>query len=553
MNPDDRDAAGNCPVQRSTNCVERQGYRFARSSARLELTIIIVFAVIFLLRGLWHISDESVTLDEFWYIPSGYSYLKDFDYRMNYEHPPVGKIISGIPLLFLKPNAPAIDIVEHQGDDVYAAQMLYGLNEDTDSIVLWARIPFIILGVLLGCYVYRFSRDLYGMPAGVLSLTLYTFSPSIIGHSRLAAIDFPMACFSLIAVYYFWRFWSEGEELAKWLSGVFLGLGLATKHTAVFLVPAFICIAILSSWMKRKKDDTDTRGSLSSFGQASKDGWRLLVVFTVAVMVVILAYGVIHIDQYIKAWRFQIDHNAVGHMAFLRGEHSMAGWVYYFPYAFLIKTPLAIVLILILTVLGYRRTNNGFAAGWIRDQYLLLPVFTLFGIAAMGNINTGLRNILPVLPLLAVFAGQIVLARWEMKYKRMALGILVSWLVLSSIQISPHYLSYFNELIGGPDNGYKHLIDSNIDWGQDIKRFARYAAGVQPRKVKACLFGPDQERYSHLFDGLECGKPVTGLVAASVHLLMGGGYPDKAHQCFEWLLDHDPIDKIGYSILIYDI
>lgn len=170
------------------------------------------------------------------------------------------------------------------------------------------------------------------------------------------------------------------------------------------------------------------------------------------------------------------------------GEYSLNGWRSYFPIAFVIKTPVATMLLVLLGFLAFLSGKASFF-----ENGMLLSGLLMFGAcyalaAATSNINIGHRHLLPIYPVLYIIAGaagRLTMARAG----RLAIGGAVMLLALSTIHVHPHYLSYFNELIGGPARGHLYLADSNIDWGQDLKRLGEYAQHHPGEKIKLAYFG----------------------------------------------------------------
>jgi len=128
---------------------------------------------------------------------------------------------------------------------------------------------------------------------------------------------------------------------------------------------------------------------------------------------------------------------------------------------------------------------------------------------------------------------------------------LTIWYMMSSLLIAPHYLSYFNELAGGSHNGNKYLLDSNLDWGQDLKGLSLYIKEKKIENLKVFYWGNDSCAYRKIKCQRKTCNPEPGLFAVSVNHLMG--LTKRSQQCLKWLLKHNPIDKIGYSIFIYNI
>jgi hypothetical protein len=173
---------------------------------------------------------------------------------------------------------------------------------------------------------------------------------------------------------------------------------------------------------------------------------------------------------------------------YLGGETSYAGWYSYFPIAFLLKTPIATML---LFLGGLAAIVSGRAL-WRRDAVLLvgLSAFSVVyvAVAIVSRFNIGHRHLVPIYPAVFVFAGAA--AGW-MRWRpgRWAVAAAVLWLAGANAWICPQYLSYFNELIGGPSQGDRYLTDSNIDWGQDLKRLAAWVRRHPGEEIKLAYFG----------------------------------------------------------------
>ena len=134
-----------------------------------------------------------------------------------------------------------------------------------------------------------------------------------------------------------------------------------------------------------------------------------------------------------------------------------------------------------------------------------------------------------------------------------ALALLL-WLALGTVRTGPFYLTYFNELVGGPANGYKYLAGPDVDWGQGLKGLAAYLHQHGIRMVKLAYFGTDDPRmYGIEYELLRPGEPTTGNVAISVSFLWRlHGFPNCDGE-YAWLEQYEPIAQVGYSIFLYHI
>jgi hypothetical protein len=518
--------------------------------SNIQYIIVVCFLSSFFVMSLLSILVKSITVDELTHIPSGYSYLKTHDYRMNLEHPPLMKMMAGVPLLFLDPTLPT-----HHPSWAYGKQwefgwnFLYVYNKNSDQLVFWARIPMILIGVLLGLYVFYFARDLYGLPAAFLSIALYSFSPNILAHTRLVTTDIGFACFSFITIYYFYLYLQRRTTKLLLLSGIFFGLAMAAKFSAVYIIPTLPILAITHVYL----------GSSSVTSSLQSDNSRalrqllfnMMLIFLIGLGILALTYELKHFGSYFKGISLALEHNRHGHPAFFMGHHSNSGWLLYFPVAFAIKTPVIMLALIAMTVIWYRAINFITKDALKRDLVLLIPVSVVLGMAVTSHLNIGLRHILSIYPFLFVFVSQAMNIRWSNAKKYILICCLLIWYAMSSMLIAPHYLAYFNEIVGGPNKGHHYLADSNIDWGQDLKLLSAYLKEQEIKNIKIAYFGSGSCAYRKIeCQDLPCG-PQPGILAVSVTRLAGIDETDR--KCLAWLREFKPVKKIGYSIFIYNI
>lgn len=116
------------------------------------------------------------------------------------------------------------------------------------------------------------------------------------------------------------------------------------------------------------------------------------------------------------------------------------------------------------------------------------PPFVILTAISFGSVKIGLRHVLPVFPFIFVFTARFFKLALERSLLSGLAFLLIIWYLISSIRIYPHYLAYFNEYVGGPTNGYKYLVDSNLDWGQDLKGSKEYMERRDIEKVKLAYF-----------------------------------------------------------------
>ncbi|MFH1549644.1 MAG: phospholipid carrier-dependent glycosyltransferase, partial [Planctomycetota bacterium] len=202
----------------------------------------------FAAQAITSMRQKCTTFDEIAHLPAGYSYLKMGDFRMNPEHPPLGKMIAAVPLLFHNLDG-AFDSRSWQtGDEwTYGREFFFGgrKGNDADTILFWGRLPMVALSLCLGLLVFFWARKMYGNAAGLFALFLFAFSPNFIAHGRLANTDVPIAFFVLLSLFCFDRALRRLTPLSAALAGVTLGLALLAKFSGLLMLPVFLIVAFI--------------------------------------------------------------------------------------------------------------------------------------------------------------------------------------------------------------------------------------------------------------------------------------------------------------------
>jgi hypothetical protein len=236
-------------------------------------------------------------------------------------------------------------------------------------------------------------------------------------------------------------------------------------------------------------------------------------------------------------------HAGQGHLTFFLGSWNTFGCRFYYLLAFLIKTPIALlILILWLFIVIMRKKKISFD-----ETFLVATIVVLFSVASLSTLQLGLRYILPVYPLFFILLGKIFKEYGCGKGRLSFLTFIVLWYIFSSLAIVPHSLSYFNEFIGGPRNGYRFLRDSNLDWGQDLKSLSALLKRLPVKRIKLCYFGEAAPEYYGII--YEKTTPAdTTSPQPNTYYAISVQYLDS----FAWTRYTKPIARAGYSILIYE-
>lgn len=264
-----------------------------------------------------------------------------------------------------------------------------------------------------------------------------------------------------------------------------------------------------------------------------------------------------------------------GNTTYFLGEVSRSAWRYYFPIVYLIKEPLAmhvLSFIALLTILAaalklkfsFKQERRVATILWLKKYFVQITVFLFvifyFGVSIAGNLNIGIRHIIPTFPFIFLLTSDIITRRLE-KYS-IVIGVLVVWYVISALAQYPYFISYFNNLAGGSANGYKYVADSNLDWGQDLKRLTLFVERNHISKIHLNYFGGGSPEYylgDKYMSWWSAKGPEPGWHAVSATFLdeaFGqpiGNYSRTEQDSYPWLRGRTPIAVIGHSIFVFKI
>ena len=512
------------------------------------LLLILAFQCVMSLR------QKSPTWDETHYLGIGKYLLTHFTWNTQGSilHPPLTFFMHDIPLLFF-PTPEIMPLGDHHSrfwlgvaDVKKGNRILMSDRYDGETLFFLSRLFMIPLSIVLGIFVFLWAKDLYSSYAGLLALFLYCFSPNMLAHARLITPDLSLTCFSFLSIYFYWKFISLGKKPRHlFFSALCFGLALASKYSALLLFPIFIFIFIINTIVEFFTFSCN-------FGVVRKNVLNLLFLFSLCVIPILIFYG-FDLSPYFDGLVFQLKKSEWGHAAFLEGSISWEGWWYFFIYAFLLKTPIpTLAFIIIALVLG----NNLKSILKKREFFLIIPILSYIIFFSYTHQCVGLRYILPVYPFIFVFVSRI-LNMWIKPRKvvgSLVVGLSV-WYLVGTIRIYPHYLAYFNEFVGGPSNGYKYLVDSNLDWGQDLKLLKQYMDAQGIKEIYLDYFGSIDPAFYHIsYKKIDENTSLfpKGWYAVSATKLQGV-YSLKREGSYAELKKKKPIAHIGYTIFVYSI
>ena len=536
-------------------------------------------------------------------------------FHANLQHPPLLKEMSGLVLLMAGVHWPQTEMAQRVIRGGLAGEKMEWpvgfeiiASNGPDRVMFWARLPFILLGGLLGALIYWWGRELVGPAAALGALFLYALDPTVVAHSSLVTTDVGLTAFMLLFLFALWRYIERPGWRRLVLCGLALGAVLGTKFSAVLLVPieAVLLLAAVRWPVKALRETTEPQqrvakarpnspcpcGSGKKYkkchgaGATPADsvektlqrqkliayGGAFLGMCAIAVVVIEALYffnsdPLIYLTGLKKV---NADHIA-GYNSYLHGELSKRFYSYFVD-AYLLKEPLATI---VLAAAGLAMLLRSKSTPALKKWFLLLtPAVFLLATTFLAD-DMGMRYIIPVLPFTYLVGGIALatLARKQPVWGRHAAAALCLWIAVEAAGIYPDHISYFNEAAcllespgkigwdGGTRCGPLWLDDSNVDWGQGVKQLRDWTERRgDGRTIKLAYFGSlPPETYGLRYEKVELGdlvkEPGPGLYAVSACMVarlpaVGEALtPGGA----SWLRRMAPVDIVGHAFYIYDV
>jgi hypothetical protein len=556
--------------------------------------------------------EDAPVFDEPAHMAAGVGYLRFGQLRLNYEHPPLVKALAGMPLVLAGIDLPDRATFARMAQTRLGQQILYERGTSAERVLLLARLPMLALALALAGAIFGFARDLFGAGAALIPLGFATLDPNLLAHGRLVTTDVALTLFLLLTV---WAIWRAASRSPSWLlaAGSAFGLALAAKYAALLAAPivaALVLLAVLARSAPGGRLRALATGAvwlLVVAGLAIAVVWAVYLAIdprlrftarpaSVSGLLPTMTDRLPLPAPYRAGVRFVLYYDQFDRPAFLFGRGYRGGNLAFYPAMLAIKNPVITLVAwagaVAAILLGGRRWPAPEAApgpaevgrevvtperdvdsaevgrrsqrvqppaavggrAGLAAALLLLPAW-MFTMAMQSGTNIGYRHILVLPAFLAVATGALAGLRVRGRRIVVAVVALVFLAGVSTWRAHPSYLAYVNELFGGPDQGYRLVADSNLDWGQDLGRAARYVREEHPDEPIYLLYFGTARPSSYGLDAVDLLKVAPGdlddlhgiLLASASRLAL---YDDPR---FDELRRREPIAQIGHSILVYQL
>ncbi|MGA2602877.1 MAG: glycosyltransferase family 39 protein [Verrucomicrobiia bacterium] len=538
--------------------------------------------------------EETATVDETVFLGAGYSYWLGHGFQFNPEHPPLAQLWSALPLRIsgaaLSPKASQL-LGDHldfsnaarwdysalpmseafpKGRDFYywprleaelfGHSLVYGGGNDAEHLLFCGRLMQVVITLVTGWVIFAWARSLSNELGGLLALVTWVFNPIALAYGHLILTDPAIALLFPLTIWMYSRFLQTPNGRTMSMAGLAFGGALLAKFTAILLFPVLAALTLMS------------RRQLASHAHPTRFFGYLLGFAAIAWAMILMVYApgfspppaispqraellnvpawfcalrpVLIPSPFFKGLAIFLAHASSGHEAYLCGQWSMSGWWYYYPAALWFKLPIPLLL---AAALALSAAVRRLPCGPLLQAAPLIGALLYLTLAMVNKVDIGVRHLLPMFPMLSVVIG--IEAAQARRPAQIVSSLLVVWLAILMALAHPFYIQYFNEFAGGSKNGYQYLLDSNLDWGQDVKRLKRFLdnrhithiyinyfhslAAVEYYQIPHTYVDPDRAQEIH--EGY--------LIVSATHLMR----PEWA-----WLRQqHQPVACIAYTLFVY--
>jgi|GEM_PF-544774 len=465
--------------------------------------------------------------------------------------------LAGFPCLF----APELPTFESSPSTAVSCrnEFFRRLGFPVDTLLFPARAIVMELTLILGAILYRWGKAMIKGIGGILALGLLTYDPNMLAHGSLCTTDLAATLFFTLTLYLYYRALNHHSIISVIATGVSLDLALRSKPFSAILLP--LLVLITAFW---------SRPGCSLWKRLCHQVLVLSSVLIVASLTHWILSGFsmqgIPFSSLLSPLRKSVTLatttlvsgpvQAAGWPGYMLGKRSFKGWTFYFPLLLAVKTPVPFLLASLLGIIWLVRERR-----WYILATCSLPLWMLIAYTRL-SLNIGYRHLLPAIPSLIILSAY-ALKRLSRRWPWIAASLLL-WLGIGSLNCYPHYLTYFNEVAGGPKGGIHFFTDSNLDWGQDLKELRLWMESHGVDEVYLSYFGSippetygikyrplnsqaatDEERFTPI-------TPAPGIYAISATNLTGQ-YLWENPSLFSWFRSYSPVARIGNSIWVFRV
>ncbi|MDP9191684.1 MAG: glycosyltransferase family 39 protein [Acidobacteriota bacterium] len=502
----------------------------------------------------------SETADEPMHLSAGLQVLTHHRYALQYQNPPLPRVLIAFPPWLAGAR------YDGSGDVMTEVMAKFHALGDYETMLVLARVGTLLFFLLGALATWAWARRELDETTALVALLLFTTQPAILGHSGLATLDVAGVAGMAAALLAFSRWLERPSGVRAAVLGAAWGFAISCKLLCIAYVP----IACAAIYLVRLLRDAETRAR-----------WRsivtVLLVPPIAAVMVWAGYGfstapaselaVVHraipdaiagrllasldpatpipAPAFVRGVAEMIAVNSAGFPGYAMSRWSNEGWWWYFPLALGLKTTLGMLLLLAagLVLLRWNRASARANRAFVET---MAAAAAILGLSMTTHVDIGIRYILPIYVPLSLAAAVVVMEMIRHRHK-LARGIaivLLSWHLIASFVADPDYLAYFNEL-ALPDPS-RYLVDSNLDWGQDVLRLRNEVRRLKIKQLGLAVFGPadlpERLEFPPHYD-VGAHTPVYGWVAVSDHVYRWS----RARGGWRWL-DGQPCQRIGKSI-----